>query len=534
MNIFKKVSLLFILFLVIGIGCFAIIERDNTNKDLNIKLEQTEKTYSGKIDELTTYQEGLVIKIDKLQENVSNLTTSYNNLEETYNAYVTENELKLDNLKTELASVKQSLADLQANSDVDKAKIAELQTKITNLEKSISEKNVTIEQLNSTIETQKATIAELNKTITDLTNDLNSDLSQLTFYNNLMEGTVTEISAEDLQGVTKIRDYAFYNNTTLTSVSLPDTVTSLGSYSFYYCKSLTSVNLPNSLTSIGTYSFQKSGLIRVNIPSSVKLIASYSFSDCSSLTSVNFSEGLEEIGFSAFYSCGLTSINFPSSLSSIGSSAFQRCKFTNVYLKKNIISIGSSAFSIDNRTVNVYFSGSISDFIGIKRSDSSGFGAFRLYINNSLCTELKASDFNSNVELQSYTFNNCVSLKKIEIPNWLVKIPIRYFSSCPIKEIVFENNSILQELGSYCFEGIGTLTSDLIFPETLTTLGFSSLCSLYPPKIVFNSTIPPVLPSDNSFLSRHIPIYVPASAVEAYKAAIPSFSSDILAIEETA
>lgn len=223
MNIFKKVSLLFILFLVIGIGCFAIIERDNTNKDLNIKLEQTEKTYSGKIDELTTYQEGLVTKIDKLQENVSNLTTSYNNLEETYNAYVTENELKLENLKTELASVKQSLADLQANSDVDKAKIAELQTKITNLEKSISEKNVTIEQLKSTIETQQATISELQKTITDLTNDLNSDLTQLTFYKNLMEGTVTEITAEDLVGVTKLRPYAFYG-LTISILKLPNSM----------------------------------------------------------------------------------------------------------------------------------------------------------------------------------------------------------------------------------------------------------------------------------------------------------------------
>ena len=55
MNIFKKVSLLFILFLVIGIGCFALVDRDNINKDLNTKLEQTEKTYSGRIDSMTKY-----------------------------------------------------------------------------------------------------------------------------------------------------------------------------------------------------------------------------------------------------------------------------------------------------------------------------------------------------------------------------------------------------------------------------------------------------------------------------------------------
>ena len=333
MNIFKKVSLLFILFLVIGIGCFAIIERDNTNKDLNIKLEQTEKTYSGKIDELTTYQEGLVIKIDKLQENVSNLTTSYNNLEETYNAYVTENELKLDNLKTELASVKQSLADLQANSDVDKAKIAELQTKITNLEKSISEKNVTIEQLNSTIETQKATIAELNKTITDLTNDLNSDLSNVDIYKKIIDGTVTEITAEDLKGVTKIRQYAFFCISTLTSVELSESIISVENNSFAGCENLTSISFGQNFESLSPYSFERCNLISLNLYNTkITKIPDNCFYLNKNLTSVILPKNLETICKNAFCSCTFETINFPGTLKTVESSAFS----DNSKLKKLI------------------------------------------------------------------------------------------------------------------------------------------------------------------------------------------------------
>ena len=134
---YLKFLFLAIVIVCLSISFYNIFTLDRTNTDLNTKLEQTEKTYSGRIDSMTKYQEGLCAKISKLQDNVSSLQTSYNNLQKTYQAYVDENELKLENLKTELAEVKASLADLQANSDVDKAKIAELQTKIANLEKAV-------------------------------------------------------------------------------------------------------------------------------------------------------------------------------------------------------------------------------------------------------------------------------------------------------------------------------------------------------------------------------------------------------------
>ena len=68
-----------------------------------------------------------------------------------------------------------------------------------------------------------------------------------------VDGSLTTIKAEDLDGVTKIKNSAFYNCTSLTSVTLPSSVTSIGDLAFNYCTSLTSVTLPSSVTKIGYY-----------------------------------------------------------------------------------------------------------------------------------------------------------------------------------------------------------------------------------------------------------------------------------------
>ena len=55
--------------------------------------------------------------------------------------------------------------------------------------------------------------------------------------------------------VTSIGSDAF-KYSSLTSVTIPNSVTSIGGSAFYYCSSLTSVTIPNSVTSIGSYAFE--------------------------------------------------------------------------------------------------------------------------------------------------------------------------------------------------------------------------------------------------------------------------------------
>ena len=78
--------------------------------------------------------------------------------------------------------------------------------------------------------------------------------------------------------VKTIYDNAFHNCSSLTSVTIPESVTSIGEYAFSKCSSLSSVTIPNSITFIENYAFQDcSDLISIAIPNSVTFIGSYAF-----------------------------------------------------------------------------------------------------------------------------------------------------------------------------------------------------------------------------------------------------------------
>ena len=104
-------------------------------------------------------------------------------------------------------------------------------------------------------------------------------------------------------GVTTIGDYAFYNCTGLTSVTIPNSVTSIGDYAFAVCTGLTSVTIPNSVTSIESYAFSAcTGLTSVTIPASMKSIGNRAFGVCTGLTKIeSLAETPPTCGSDVFY-----------------------------------------------------------------------------------------------------------------------------------------------------------------------------------------------------------------------------------------
>jgi hypothetical protein len=243
--------------------------------------------------------------------------------------------------------------------------------------------------------------------------------------------------------VTSIGTNAFYNYTSLTSVTIPGSVTSIGDSVFELCTSLTSVTIgdsvtsigegafagtsltsvtiPNSVTTIGDGAFVGSGITSVTIPGSVTSIGDGTFYQCPRLTNVTIGNGVTSIERFAFYECPrLTSVTIPNSVTSIGGVAFAGCtSLTSVTIPNSVTSIGNEAFFGCASLTSVTIPNSVTSIgqiafeecysltsVTIPNSVSSiGEGAF------ALCTSLGSVTIPASVtNIGGGAFNDCTSL----------------------------------------------------------------------------------------------------------------------------
>lgn len=138
------------------------------------------------------------------------------------------------------------------------------------------------------------------------------------------------------EGTRLIADYTFSEkSSSLTSVTIPESVVAIGNNAFYNCSNITYIRIPNS----------------------VKHIKYRAFYNCSQLAFVDLSEGLTTIGEEAFNNCdALTHITIPSTVTSIGNSAFYSCGALNaIYLEATTPpTLGSSVFSYTSSSLKCY------------------------------------------------------------------------------------------------------------------------------------------------------------------------------------
>ena len=91
------------------------------------------------------------------------------------------------------------------------------------------------------------------------------------------QATITGYSGDDTEviipaeldgiAVVKVGDEAFKDNSSVTNVTIPDSLTSIGNDAFNSCTGLTSVTIGNSVTSIGDWAFAWcTSLLSVTLP----------------------------------------------------------------------------------------------------------------------------------------------------------------------------------------------------------------------------------------------------------------------------
>ena len=238
--------------------------------------------------------------------------------------------------------------------------------------------------------------------------------------------TIFEIPAEiGGKKVTSIGYKAFENRTSLTSVTIPDSVTDIGFQAFHNCTSLKSVTIPASVTTIDNYAFgyfydankeTKIDGFTINYTKNTAghlYAAQNGFTDEACLINELQDDGTVII---TKYAGNDTVFEIPSEIDG-----------------KKVTGIGNRAFQNSTSLTNA----TIPD--GVTHIDECAFQGC------SSLTDIALPD--SLAIIDSYAFNNCAMLTSITIPNGVTRIEWATFYGC-------------------------SALTDLVLPDSVTYIGY--------------------------------------------------------------
>lgn len=218
----------------------------------------------------------------------------------------------------------------------------------------------------------------------------------------------------------------FYGCSKLTTVTFEAgwTAEAFSSNNFRECTSLTSITIPAGTKTIGTYAFQDSALTSVTIPNSVTNIANNAFRNCTALSNVTFEAGgtaaltiangntsttSAHATAGAFRGCtGLESIVLPARLSLLGAYAFADCtNLANITFEEDstLKEIGNLAFW--NCAISEFVVPATVTKLGSATVTNTTMAPFKD------CKNLKSVTLPDNWAIMRNRFNGCDALEEV-------------------------------------------------------------------------------------------------------------------------
>ncbi len=225
------------------------------------------------------------------------------------------------------------------------------------------------------------------------------------------------------------------------------------------------------------------GIITMGCHNNDMLIWDNLFSDCSTLTSVVIPEGVTTIRSNAFSYCNnLTSVTIPDSVIVIGDGVFRGCSsLTGITIPDGVTRIEGCLFQGCNSLASVNIPNKVTSIGGYAFEDCNSI------------TNIAIPDSVNYISGQA--FYNCRSLTSITIPNSVTIIKHKTFLGCSSLVNITISGSVT-EIEYLAFSGCN-------FKEVY--------CKATTPPIGYGAMF--------GYNSSGCKIYVPASSVDAYKAA---------------
>ncbi|MGN0078677.1 MAG: leucine-rich repeat protein [Coriobacteriales bacterium] len=320
-------------------------------------------------------------------------------------------------------------------------------------------------ELPSTPDESGSTTVDITVTDTTATTDSKGNKVDGTVSIDKIESTESSVSIPETittkEGtflVTSIPAEAMKDNTTVESVTIPESVTTIGESAFAGCTELTSVTVPAGVTEIKNSTFAGcTNLETVEVQCEVTSIAPSAFEDCTSLTSINVPDTVTTIGESAFAGCtSLTSVTVPAGVTSIESSTFANCtSLETVEVKGELTEIAADAFNGCANLTSMTVAGTVKPMatraaaqalvipasvtkVGDRAFKGTGITSVTIPAGVKMgsavfrdCKQLAKATVEKGVKsLSSYTFKGCTALKSVTVPSTVTKIERSAFSGC--------------------------------------------------------------------------------------------------------
>lgn len=363
--------------------------------------------------------------------------------------------------------------------------------------------------------------------ITSCDNDEEDEEVVLFFFadnGRTITGCSSELSGivEIPEGVEKIADKAFEDNSNITSLNCPDSLKEIGDHAFYGCNNLAEINFNEGVKSIGLESFLNTKLSIVDIPASVDDIGLTPFA-CELNVDIENDTYSDVDGI--LYNENITSlvlyprdrddesVEIPDSVTTIESYAFENSKANEIVIPECITELQDNLFSGCQKLQTITIKSESPEDITISDESFDGFEVencilrvpfvsladyksddrfkdfkYIAALEGSIClhysddgTEIVGYDKDLCAEgieipegvksIKEHVFEDNTDIESVTLPDSLKKIGNAVFLGCEnLTEV--ELNYGLETIGYDAFKGTGL--TEVSIPATVSEIGSSA------------------------------------------------------------